>query len=144
MIQKQNQTMNEKKESRKEFTIIERVNSKYFTEIESSVLHFQQTLFDLQNECYKSWKNAVKANVSLQKEFAEKSGYNFELAKTAQIILEDIGDEITKYRLASNQMAIKTIESGKKNIKIWNDNAETFVELNRKIMGYWLTLFIPK
>jgi len=80
--------MSEKNEAHKEFTIIERVNKKYFTEIESSVLHFQQTLFDLQNECYKSWKNAVKANVSLQKEFAEKSGYNFELPKTTQTILE--------------------------------------------------------
>jgi hypothetical protein len=103
--------MSEKNEAHKEFTIIERVNKKYFTEIESSVLHFQQTLFDLQNECYKSWKNAVKANVSLQKEFAEKSGYNYELPKTAQTILEDIGDEITRYRVTSNQMAIKTIEA---------------------------------
>ena len=136
--------MTENKEPQGEFTIIEQVNKKYFTEIESSVLHFQQTLFDLQNECYKSWKNAVKANVSLQKEFAEKSGYNFALPKTAQTILEDIGDEITQYRLASNQIAIKTIESGKKNVKTWNDNANTFVDLNRKIMDYWLTVFIPK
>ncbi len=136
--------MSEKKEAQKEFTVIERVNKKYFTEIESSVLYFQQTLFDLQNECYKSWKNAVKANVSLQKEFAEKSGYNFELPKTAQTILEDAGDEITKYRVVSNQMAIKTIEAEKKNVKTWNENAETFVELNRRIMDYWLTVFIPK
>ncbi len=64
--------------------------------------------------------------------------------KTAQTIIEDIGDEITKYRVASNQMAIKTIETGKKNVKTWNDNAETFVKLNRKMMDYWLTLFVPK
>ena len=144
MIQKLNYTMSEKNKTHKEFTIIERVNKKYFTEIESSVLHFQQTLFDLQNECYKSWKYAVKANVSLQKEFAEKSGYNFELPKTAQTILEGIGDEITRYRVASNQMAIKAIEAGKKNVKTWNENAETFVELNRKIIDYWLTVFVPK
>ena len=136
--------MSDEKDAHKEFTIIERVNKKYFTEIESSVLHFQQTLFDLQNKCYKSWKNAVKANVSLQKEFAEKSGYNFELPKTAQTILEDVGDEITKYRVTSNQMAIKTIEAGKKNVRTWNENAETFVDLNRKIMDYWLTVFVPK
>ena len=41
-------------------------------------------------------------------------------------------------------MAIKTIEAGKKNVKTWNENAETFVEFNRKIMDYWLTVFIPK
>jgi len=126
------------------FTLIDHVNKKYFTEIESSVLHFQQTLFDLQNECYKLWKNAVNVNVSLQKEVAEKSGYNFTLPKTAQDIIMNMGDEIIKYRLTSNKIAIKTIESGKKNVKAWNDNANAFVDLNRKIMQYWLTIFIPK
>ena len=131
-------------ESHDSFTIIEHSNKKYFTEIESSVLHFQQTLFDLQNECYKYWKNAVKANVSLQKEFAEKSGYNFTLPKTAQSILMNMGDEITKYRLTSNKISITAIESGKRNVKAWNENADTIVDFNRNIMQYWLTAFIPK
>jgi hypothetical protein len=126
------------------FTIIEHINKKYFTEIEGSVLHFQQTLFDLQNECYKLWKNVVNTNVSLQKEFAEKSGYNFILPKTAQNILMNVGDEITKYRLTTNKIAITTIESGKKNVKAWNDNTNTIVDLNKKIMQYWLTSFMPK
>ncbi len=126
------------------FTLIDHVNKKYFTEIESSVLHFQQTLFDLQNECYKLWKNAVNVNVSLQKEVAEKSGYNFTLPKTAQDIIMNMGDEITKYRLTTNKIAITTIESGKKNVKTWNDNANTIVDLNRKIIQYWLTSFMPK
>ena len=126
------------------FTIIEYINKKYFTEIEGSVLHFQQTLFDLQNECYKFWKNVVNTNVSLQKEFAEKSGHNFILPKTAQNILMNVGDEITKYRLTTNKIAITTIESGKKNVKAWNDNTNTIVDLNKKIMQYWLTSFMPK
>jgi len=64
--------MSENNKKHENFAVIEQINKKYFTEIEGSVLHYQQTLFDLQNECYKFWKNAVKANVSLQKEFAEK------------------------------------------------------------------------
>ena len=41
------------------FAVIDKVNQRYFSEIEHSVPHFQQTLFDLQNECYKSWKNIL-------------------------------------------------------------------------------------
>ena len=136
--------MSENNKKHENFAVIEQINKKYFTEIEGSVLHYQQTLFDLQNECYKFWKNAVKANVSLQKEFAEKSGYNFTLPKTAQSILENIGDEVTKYRLASNKIAITTIESGKKSVKTWNENSNSFVDLNRNIIQYWLTAFVPK
>ena len=94
-------------------------------------------------ECYKFWKNVVNTNVVLQKEFAEKSGYNFIVPKTTQNILMNVGDENTKYRLTTNKIAITTIESGKKNVKAWNDNVNTIVDLNRKIMQYWLTSFMP-
>ena len=40
------------------FEVIEKINQKYFSEIEHSVPHIQQIVFDLQNECYKTWKNA--------------------------------------------------------------------------------------
>ena len=38
----------------KDFEILDKSNNKYFTELEHSVPHIQQTLFDLQNECYKT------------------------------------------------------------------------------------------
>jgi len=79
-----------------------------------------------------------------KKNLQKKSGYNFTLPKTAQSILENIGDEVTKYRLASNKIAITTIESGKKSVKTWNENSNSFVDLNRNIIQYWLTAFVPK
>jgi len=125
------------------FELIDKVNRKYFSEIEHSVLHYQQTLFDFQNECYKTWKNAVNANVQLQKTMCGKSGFNFVLPETAKTIIENLDDEITKYRLACNKITIATIESGTKNVKTLNNNAETFVDLNKKIMHFWLSGFLP-
>ena len=39
---------------------------------------------------------------------------------------------------------ISNIESVKKNAKTYNDNTGAFVDLNRKIMHYWLSAFSPK
>ena len=39
------------------FTMIEKNNREYFAEIENSVPHFQQELFELQNEFYKAWNS---------------------------------------------------------------------------------------
>ena len=50
-------------------TMIGQISKKYFLEVEHTVPHIQQILFDLQNECYKTWKNTVNANISIQKEF---------------------------------------------------------------------------
>lgn len=131
------------KEKNDDFEVFEKVNQRYFAEIEHSVPHFQQTLFDLQNECYKNWKNAISANVALQKEFLGKSGFNFPIPKITQKIIDNVGEEIVKYRLASIKIAISSIESVTKNVKTWNDNANVFVDLNRKIMHNWLSSFIP-
>jgi len=124
------------------FEILDKLNNKYFTELETSVPHMQQTLFDLQNECYKSWRNTITANTSLYKEFLSNSGYGF--PKSAQDIVESLSEEALKYRAVYNKLAISNIESVKNIAKTWNDNADAFIELNRKIMHYWLSTFSPK
>lgn len=121
--------------------IFEEINKKYFTELEHTVPHIQQTLFDLQNECYKSWRHAVDSNTSLYTEFLSSSGYKF--PKAAKDILNTMGEETTKYRTVCNKLVISNIEYVKNTAKTWNDNADAFVELNRKIMHYWLSTFSP-
>ncbi|MDF2424762.1 MAG: hypothetical protein OPY08_06725 [Nitrosopumilus sp.] len=125
-----------------DFEVLDKLNNKYFTELETSVPHVQQTLFDLQNECYKSWRNAITANTSLCKEFLNISGSTF--PKTAQDLVENMSEEALKFRSMCNKLVISNIESIKNATKAWNDNADTFVELNRKIMHYWLSVFSPK
>ena len=138
--------MNEKSDKLKndDFAIIDKVNQRYFAEIEHSIPHFQQTLFDFQNECYKSWKNTVNTNIELQKEILGKSGINLVLPKVTQKIIHDTGEEIIKYRMACTKIAIDTIESGTKNVKTWNENTKNFLELNRSITHYWISSFLPK
>jgi hypothetical protein len=124
------------------FDVLDEINKKYFTELEHWVPHIQQTLFDLQNEFYKSWRNTVTANTSLYKEFINTSG--FEMPKVTNDILKSMSEEGLKYREVCNKLAISNIESVKNSTKTWNDNADSFVELNRKIMHFWLSAFSPK
>ncbi len=119
-----------------DYDVFEEINKKYFSEIGQSVPHVQQALFDLQNEFYKSWKNTADANTSLYKEFLSDSGYK--LPKEAKDILTSMGEETTKYRNICNKLAISNIESMKNAAKVWNENSDAFVELNRKIMRNWM------
>jgi len=127
-----------------DFHLLDELNKKYFTELEHSVPHIQHTLFDLQNEFYKTWRNTVTANTSLYKEFLSDSGYDFMSSKAAKDIFKNVSDEALKYRELWNKFTISNIESVKKNAKTYNDNAGAFVDLNRKIMHYWLSAFSPK
>lgn len=136
--------MDESKEIPDNFEIIEQIYKKYFSEVENSVPHIQQVLFDLQNESYKTWKNAVNANISLQKEFVKSSNFNFTIPESYKSLIENMSEETVKYRSLCNKIIISTIESGKKNVKTWNDNTDIFMDLNRKIMHFWLPVFTQK
>jgi len=136
--------MSESKETKGNFEVVEQITKKYFSEIEHAVPHIQQSLFDLQNESYKTWKNAVDANILLQKEFLAKSGFNYVIPDSAKSILENMLREAVKFRELSNKVTVSNIESVKNNFKSWNNNAESFVDLNRKIMNYWTSTLLPK
>ena len=124
--------------------MIDQISKKYFLEVEHSVPYMQQVLFDLQNECYKTWKNAVNANISLQKEFLSTSGLDYVFPEAAKSLVANMGEEAARYRKYCNKITIANIESTKKNAKKLNDNAELFVDFNRKIMQYWTSVFYQK
>ena len=123
-----------------DFELFEKVNKKYFLEIEQNVPHIQQTLFDLQNEYYKLWKNYVTSQLSLQKEFFNKSGLDCSFPDTAKDIIENMSDETIKFRSILHKMTIANIEQGKNYAKTLNDNSSTFVDLNKKIMSNWISM----
>jgi len=130
--------------SKDDSDVIDQVAKKYFSEIEHSVPHMQQVLFDFQNECYKTWKNAINANISLHKEFLDRSGLDYAVSDAAKSFVANVGEEALKYRAYCKKIAITNIEATKQNAKMLNDNAELFADLNRKAMKYWMSAFFPK
>lgn len=124
-----------------DFELFEKINQKYFLEIEQNVPHIQQTLFDLQNEYYKLWKNNVNSLLALQKEFFDKSGFDYSFPKTAREIIENMSEETIKFRSLIHKMIITSIEQNKNYAKTLNDNSNTFVDLNKKIIENWVSMF---
>ncbi len=133
-----------KEQTKDNFAAFQQSSNKYFADIENSKQRYQQATSDLQDEYIKAWKNVVNANISLQKEFANKTGFNSNLPEATQNVIENITESVIKTRSVRDQITVATIEATKKNIKAWNDNANTFADLNRNIMQSWISACIPK
>ncbi len=133
-----------KEETKDNFAAFQQSSNKYFADVENSVQRYQQVTSDLQDEYIKAWKNVVNANISLQKEFVNKTGFNSNLPEATQNVIENITESVIKTRSVRDQITVATIEAAKKNIKAWNDNANTFADLNRNIMQSWISSFTPK
>ena len=127
-----------------DFELFENIYKKYFLELEQNVPHIQQTLFDLQNEYYKLWKNCMTSQLSLQKEFFEKSKFNYSFPNVSKDIIRNMSDETIKFRSILHKLTIANIEQTKNYVKTLNDNSETFVDLNKKILENWISIFKNK
>ena len=114
---------------------------KYFENAESTVPQYLQSLTSIQAECYKTCKNAITSAISLQQEFAKKTGISTELPEAAKNVIVDTNKQIIKAKSVQNQIAQATTNSIQQNIKTWNDNASVFTDLNRNILQSWISTF---
>ena len=114
---------------------------KYFENAESIVPQYLQSLTSIQAECQKACKNTITSAISLQQEFAKKTGISTELPEAVKNVIVDTNKQIIKAKSVQNQIAQATTNSIQQNIKTWNDNASAFTDLNRNILQSWISTF---
>jgi len=132
-------------ETKDNFVLYQQSTDKYFSQVEQAVSKYFHAITDLQEEYIHAWRNAIRANLSLQKEFATKSGFDVTMPEASKKIFRDMTDEFLKTRSVRDQIAIATIETAKKNVKTFSDNASAFADLNRDIMQSWISIYtIPQ
>ena len=84
----------------------------------------------------------MNEGILLQKEFLNKAG--FYLPEAVQKIIENMSEDLVKARLVRDNISITTIVTMKKNMRMWNDNAIMFFDLNKKIMRFLISGYTLK
>ena len=134
-----------KTEQAQDFFAVYRQNiEKYFENMEASIPKYYQTLTELQQEFLQAWENLFKASITVQKEFASKTGLNLEQSAVASKFVSDTTESAIKARTVRDTIALTTMDTAKDNIKEWNKRSQEFAELNRKIMQSWVSSFTTK
>jgi hypothetical protein len=123
------------------FTMYKQNVQKYFENISKLTPQYFQSATELQNECMKSCQKTINATVSMQQEFAKKSGINTEIHDSAKTALVDTNKQIVQASTVNNQMAKTAIDATVQNFKTFNDNVNAFAELNKNIIQTWVTPF---
>ena len=90
---------------------------KYFENAESTVPQYFQSLISIQAECYKTCKNTITSAISLQQEFAKKTGLSTELPEAVKNIIVDTNKQIIKAKSVQNQIAQATTNSIQQNME---------------------------
>ena len=126
------------------FSIYQQNVDKLFTSIKQSVPQYHQSITNVQQEYLQAFENMVDSSITLQKEFAKKSGVTANIPEAALKAIRDTTEEIVKAASIQNQMALATIDATQQNIKTFNDNAKSFADLNKNIMQSWISVFTTR
>lgn len=130
-------------ESKEIYTVFKQNIDKYFDEVEKTTPQYLQSITNLQQEYTAAWKNAIESVISLQQEFATKSGINTNVPAVVVKLINDTTEEMIKARTVQNKVVLAAIDTTKQNVKTFNDNAKAFAELNENILQSWISACTP-
>ena len=141
-MSKQTQTFEKQTQtSENVFDVYKKNVEKYFENAIDAVSQHQQSLANIQSEWYKACKNTINSSISLQQEFAKKTGIDTDITEAAKNIIVDTNKQIIKARSVQNQIIHVTTSAIQENIKKWNDSTSAFTDLNRNILQSWISTF---
>ncbi len=141
-MSKQTQTLEKQTQtSENVFDVYKKNVEKYFENAIDAVSQHQQSLANIQSEWYKACKNTISSAISLQQEFAKKTGINTDISEAAKTAIVDTNKQIIKAKSVQNQIIQATTSAIQKNIQTWNNSASAFTDLNKNILQSWISTF---
>jgi len=126
------------------FSTVEETVQEQVKSAEKSFPNYQTSVTSLQQEYVEAFQNIVDSTIALQREFANKTGINTALPEATESVVNKTNEQISKVQDVQNKVSLATIDATRQNIKIFNENAKAFADLNKSVMQSWITAFTPK
>ncbi len=126
------------------FSIYQENIDKMFNGVRQSVPKYHQSITNVQQEYLQAFENMIDSSITLQKEFVVKAGIVSDVPSASLKVIDDTTEEIVKASSIQNQVLLASIDATQQNIKTFNDNAKSFVELNKNILQSWISVFTTK
>ena len=126
------------------FSVYQENVDKMFNGVKQSVPQYHQSITNVQQEYLQAFENMVDSSIAIQKEFVIKAGVASDVPSTTLKVIDDTTEEFVKASSIQNQIVLASIDATQQNIKTFNDNAKSFVELNKNILQSWISAFATK
>ena len=125
------------------FAIYKQNVQKYFDGIAKNTPQYFQATTHFQEECIKSAKKSFDAAITMQQEFAQKSGLSTDIPNAAKTVIVDSNKQILQTGSIQNQIAKTAMDATTQNVKAFNDNVAAFTDLNKNIIQSWISTITP-
>ena len=125
------------------FAIYKQNVQKCFDSISKNTPQYFQTTTHFQEECMKAAQKSFDAAITIQQEFAQKSGLSTDIPEAAKTVIVDFNKQVIQASNIQNQIVKTTVDTTTQNVKTFNDNVATFTDLNKNIIQSWINTCTP-
>jgi hypothetical protein len=122
------------------FSMYQKSIDAFFAGIEKSIPNYHQSITNLQQEWMQTCENTITSMISLQRELVDKAGINVAIPESMLKAIQHTNEEILIAYSTQTTLVLGAINATKENIKMFNDNASFFVDMNKNIAKYWASL----
>ena len=106
----------------------------FYSTIEKSIPQFHQAATNLVQEYVKAWNDVSSSIIDIQREFVTKTRIKPNLPETSISMIHDSAEKINRSFDVQNKISIASINAVQQNIKTWNENSKSFININRNMM----------
>lgn len=135
--------MSKATENKEIFAVYKQNVGRYFDEVEKNVAQYLQAVTNLQQECATACKNTIETAISVQQEFASKSGLYSNVPAAYLKMINDATEEIVKTGSVQSKATLAAIDAFRQNVRTFNDNTKAFSEMNANILHSWFSTWTP-
>ena len=125
------------------FAIYKQNVQKCFDSISKNTPQYFQATTHFQEECMKAAQKSFDAAITIQQEFAQKSGLSTDIPEAAKTVIVDFNKQVIQASNIQNQIVKTTVDTTTQNVKTFNDNVATFTDLNKNIIQSWINTCTP-
>ena len=121
-------------ESKNIFTECKKSTEKFFNEIEKSSPVYHQIATDIQRSYLEAWKNVINSSISIQQEYAAKTGLNVSMPEETIKQIHSMMEKAIKAYQNQNKFVFDSTETSKKAFDVFSENTKILGSLNKNMM----------
>ena len=126
------------------FFVYRQNTDKLFHGVMQSIPKYHQASTNVQQEFLQSCENIINSTLTFQKEYVGTSGIAKNIPENFIQMIQNITEKIMKTVSIQNQLLLTTIDTTQDGIKTFNDNVQSFADLNKHILKSWMCVFSAK
>lgn len=135
--------MSKTTETKEIFAVYKHNVNRCFDEAEKNVAQCLQAVTNLQQEYATACKNTIENAISMQQEYASRTGLSTNVPSAYFKIVNDATEEIVKTGSVQSKAVLATIDAIRQNVKTFNDNTKSFSDMNANMLQSWFSAWTP-